>query len=227
MSKFFPPLRRSTGFISGVPAFLILVTVGLFLYSCSEDDNDPITSQPPVFSTTPVNIAFNPADSSWGDIVFVTPVLIPFGASIGINEYSPGIQYFTVIGARVRAVTEGIVDTVIEDPNYPGDFEIRVVSIPGSDYMVIYQHVSDAAVSEAMSVYPGDTLGWAGAWNDFMSRTMLQVTTGEGIAERSYCPLNYGDSVFKQRHQSLLQEYNRRGFEPYYDTLCLQGVVAP
>jgi len=227
MSRPFLQTKRLVGLLASIAPMLILAVIGLGLISCGDDNNDPTTSEPPVFSATPVDIAFDPADSSWGEIVFIAPVLIPFGADIGNNEYSPGVQYFVAPGARVRAVTEGIVDTVIEDPDYPGDYEIRVVSLPGSEYLVIYKHVGDVAVSEAMAVHPGDTLGRAGSWNDFMSRTMLQITTGEGTNQRSYCPLNYGDSAFVQRHQILLQEYNRRGFDPHYDTLCLKGVITP
>jgi hypothetical protein len=194
--------------------------------SCSGDEDDPITSQPPVFSETPVDIAYDPVDSSFGDIIFMAPVLTPFGASIGNNQYLPGIEYFTVPGAPVLAVTEGIVDTIVENPLIEGDYELRVISIPGSDYTVIYDHILDVAVLQNSQVLPGDTLGQAGNWSDFMRRTILQVTLGEGSDLRSYCPLNFGDSIFNTRHQLLLAEYNRQ-FPPGYSSFCLQSVVGP
>jgi len=218
--------RKSSVFPGAATAILLLIGLQLCI-SCGDDGNDPATSQPPVFSVTPVDIAYNPADSTWGDIVFAAPVLIPFGASLGNDQYSPGFQYFATLGSQVRAVTAGIVDTVIENLDYPGEYEIRVVSLPGSEYMVLYKHVDDPTVSEAMTVQPGDTLGGVGGWNASMGRAMIQVTTGEGVNERSYCPLNFGDSAFVSRHQALLQEYNRRGFDPQYDTLCLMGVMTP
>ncbi len=210
-----------------MPAVAALL-VSVCLVSCGYDD-DPVTTEPPVFSATPVDIAFNPDDSTFGDIMFVWPVLTPFGVPIppDSSRLSASFEYFTIPGAPVRAVTRGVVDTIIENPIEEGDYEIRVASLPGSDYTVVYDHVINLMVLQSSVVDPGDTIGRAGTWNDTMRRTELLVTLGEDADRRAYCPLNYGDSAFIERHMELLHEYNRRGFLPHYDTLCQQGSVGP
>lgn len=211
-------------------ALSIFIVMGMLGgISCSDED-DPRTAVPPVFSVTPVDIAYDPGDSSFGDIMFVSPVLTPFGAVIqgDTTYFSPWFEYFTVPDAPVRAVTGGVVDTIIENPLEEGaDFEVRVVSIPGADYTVVYDHLFSLRVLPGSAVDPGDTIGEAGTWNDTMRRTQLMITAGEGTDRRAYCPLNYGDSSFTEQHRALLSEYNRLGFSPRYDTLCLQGVVRP
>jgi hypothetical protein len=204
---------------------LLLILIGWFFVSCSEDEDDPTTAQPPVFSVTPVDIAYDPSDESYGDIAFIQPVITPFGYDLGNNQHMPGIEYFTVPGAPVRGVTEGIVDTIFENP-VEGDYTVYVVSIPGSDYLVIYDHIIDPAVSVSSFVVPGDTIGQAGNWNDSMRRTILQVTTGEGNDRRSICPLNFGDEAFNAAHSQLLEEYNRR-FPPGHSSFCLLNVIGP
>jgi hypothetical protein len=208
-------------------AFIITVmAAGLFLSACS-DKKDPQTAQAPVFSVTPVDIAYNPLDSSFGDIYFQEPVLLPFGAPIGNDQYWTAFSYITVPGAPVRAVTEGVVDTVIENPIYPNELEVRVVCLPGSDYVVVYDKILNMAISDADHLMPGDTIGEAGNFADYARETSLRVFTGEGSSLRYYCPLNYGDSAFVARHQALLAEYNRRGFQPQYDSLCLRNFLTP
>jgi len=208
-------------------SMLFLLTL-LGWISCGGED-DPITAVPPVFSVTPVDIECDPAHSSCGDIMFVSPVLTPFGAVIqGDSAYfSSYFEYYTIPDAPVRAVTHGVVDTIIENPLEQGDYEIRVVSLPGADYTVVYDHVVNLLVLQASLVDPGDTIGRAGTWNETMRRTQLLVTVGEGTDRRAYCPLNFGNSSFVEHHRALLSEYNRRGFTPRYDTLCLRGSVRP
>jgi hypothetical protein len=203
--------------------------VGVFCWiSCGEED-DPITAVPPVFSATPVDIAYDPSDSSFGDIMFESPVLTPFGDTIQGDSlhYAAYIEYYTVPDAPVRAVTRGVVDTIIENPPEQGDYEVRVVSLPGANYTVVYDHVVNLLVLQSSPVNPGDTIGRAGTWDERMRRTQLTVTVGEGTDRRAYCPLNFGDSSFNEQHQSLLAEYNLRGFTPPYDSLCLLGSVRP
>lgn len=204
---------------------ILLVFITLLLNSCS-DKNDPSTAVPPVFSVTPVDIEFNPANTSYGDIIFTAPVLTPFGASIGNDEYMPGMEYFTRPGAPVRAVTAGIVDAIIEN-EVEGDYQIRVVATPGSDYMVIYDHVNDVKVLQISQVLPGDTIGEAGNWNDTMRRFILEVSLGEAPDERFYCPMKYGDSAFAARHNVLLLAYNLWSADSDYDSLCLRDFVIP
>jgi hypothetical protein len=209
-------------------AFLLLVVLCLTLLSC-HDEKDPVTATPPVFSATPVDIGFRPADSAFGDILFLSPVLRPFGAILPPDSLtrSPGIEYFTRPGAPVRAVTYGIVDTIIENPMEEGDYDIRVVAMPGSDYLIVHRHVLTVSVLAGDQVKAGDTIGTAGTWTDLMRRTGLAVIVGEGNDTRAYCPLNYGDSAFRVDHARLLNEYTRRGFDPPYDTLCLTGPIIP
>lgn len=203
------------------------VLVALAVTAC-DDDEDPTTAIPPVLSATPVDMVFDPADSSCGDIKFESPVLIPFGAPIlPENRPLPAIEYFTIPGAPVRAVTTGIVDTIVESATVPGEYTIVITSLPGTEYQVIYQHVITIDVLAGTRVAPGDTLGEAGVWSDGMRYTALQVTLGEAGNLRSYCPLSFGDSAFVERHDRLLQEYARRGFTPAYDSFCLLDVVSP
>lgn len=211
-----------------VVAVIFLLAL-LVVSSGCEDKKDPITAELPVFSVTPVDISgpYNPADSTYGDIKFIDPVLLPFGAVLDLHHLSPGIEYYTDTGAAVRAVCNGVVAAIFENPLSEDDYEIHVTALPGSDYTIIYDHILLVNVLESELVYPGDTIGRAGNWTDKMRRTTLQVTVGEGSDTRSYCPLNYGDSAFNASHRKLLQEYNTRGFTPTYDTLCLSGAVTP
>ncbi len=212
-----PYLAKTTGLI------LLLASIFVFCVSCSDDD-DPTTAVLPVFSVTPVDISYNPADASYGNIIFEDPVLTPFGASIGNDQFLPGMEYFTIPGAPVRAVTAGIVDAIIENP-IEGDYQIRVVATPGSDYMIIYDHVNEVNVLQISQVMPGDTLGEAGNWNDTIRRFILSISLGEGANERFYCPINYGDSAFVAQHNELLQAYNTWSPDGDYDSFCLREFV--
>ena len=222
------PPKLPPRLFAGRSTIIVLLAAALaFWFVSCDDEKDPVTATPPVFSVTPVDIAFNPADSSFGDVVFQAPVLTPFGAPLppDFNRFSPAFEYFTVMNAPIRAVTNGVVSSITENPIEEGDYEIRVTCLPGSDYTVIYDHILDVTVLEVSLVAPGDTLGFAGNWNDFMGHVELQVNTGDPGQERAYCPLNFGDSAFKAQHNQLLHEYNRRGFKPSYDTLCLRAFV--
>lgn len=196
--------------------------------SCREK-KDPATAVPPVFSVTPVRMdgPFDEGNLLKGDIKFLPPVLVPFGESLGGGRFSPAIEYYTRPDAPVRAVTAGLIDTIFANPAEQGDYELHIVCLPGSDYLIIYDHLLEIAVLQGSLVEPGDTLGKAGTWNDQMRRVELQINTGTGANTRSYCPLNFGDTAYVRLHHELLQEYNIRGFVPQYDTLCLTGVVTP
>jgi hypothetical protein len=185
---------------------------------------------PPVLSETPVDISgpYDPSDSTYGDIKFISPVILPFGVALDAHRLSPAIEYFTVPGATVRAVTHGVIESIRENPVEQGDYEIHITSLPGSDFLVVYDHVLSVAVIEGALVDPGDSLGVAGTWTDNMRRTELQINvTDDAGNNKSYCPLNYGDSSFVEQHIKLLREYNNRGFSPHYDTLCLTDMVIP
>ncbi len=210
-------------------AATIVLAPAVFMVACSDDDNDPITSQPPIFSATPVDLSgpYNPADSTFGDIKMVEPVVIPFGAPLDQYRLSPAIEYYTRPEAPVLAVTRGLVEIISSNLPEWNDYEIRVTSLPGSDYQVIYDHVIDLFVLENAVVEPGDTLGRAGSWTDKVSRTELQINYGEGSNERAYCPLAFGDSAFVAAHQKLIDEYNRLDFAPRYDSICVAGTVVP
>ena len=215
--------------------FIIAALVLFSFAACSEDDNDPQTATLPVFSATPVDISgpYDDADSTYGDIKFISPVIVPFGTMIEVSwvapafRLSPAIEYYTIPGAPIIAVTAGIVDTIMDNPIEQGDQEIHIIALPGSDYLIIYDHVLNVTVLESSTVSAGDTIGYAGTWSDNIRRVGLQVNLGEGNDERSYCPLDYGDSAFVEQHRRLLNEYNNRGFTPPYDTLCLSGAVTP
>lgn len=209
---------------------IILIVLGISFPSCSEEE-DPITSTPPVFENTPVAIAgqYNEAMKTLGDISFseLSPVFRPFGTSVENNMLLQYIDYFTVPGAPVRAVTAGIISEIIANPVEEGDFEIRVTAIPGSQYTIVYDHVQDIEVLDAMQIDPGDTLGIAGTWSNTVRRTSLGIFIGEGSDLRWYCPLNYGNSTFNEKHQLLINQYRSLGRTPTRDSLCITGPIDP
>jgi len=212
-----------------IAVVVILIISMLAVLNGCEDEQDPITAELPVFSVTPVDLTgpYDPADSTFGDVKFIDPVLLPFGAVLDIHHLSPAIEYYTDTGAAVRVVCDGVVAAILENPISEGDYEVHVTALPGSDYTIIYDHILRVNMLKGELVYPGDTIGWAGNWTDKMRRTGLQVNVGEGSDTRSYCPLNFGDSDFLISHRALLQEYTHRGFTPAYDTLCLSSPVRP
>lgn len=212
--------------------YYIYFLLGFFVLlgiSCTKDDKDPITAQPPVLSITPVDIKgpYDNSDSTFGDIKMVAPVIIPFGEYIDNYRRSPAIEYFTRPGAAVVAVTKGLVEVISQNSPDQGDYEVHVRCLPGSDYLVIYDHMISLYVLENIIVEPGDTLGFAGNWNDIMRRTELQINNDAGDIVRAYCPLLYGDSAFVEDHQKLLDEYNQLGFSPTYNSLCLTQSEIP
>lgn len=210
---------------------LYIIVLGLLILTWVTACQNKVEGNPtpPIFSVTPVDMSgpYDVGTKTYGDILMEEPVLIPFGAVLTGNQKSPAIEYYTVPDAPVRAVCYGRVDAVLDNPVEQGDYEIHVTALPGSAYLIIYDHVLNVTVLEGELVNAGDTLGDAGTWTDTMRRTELQINTGTGSNERSYCPLNFGDSAFVADHIKLLNEYNIRGFSPRYDTLCLEDYVIP
>lgn len=199
----------------------------ILIASCSEDD-DPVVTIPPILSVSPIDISgpYNGTDSTYGDMKFVFPVLTPFGYRLDEFQYSPSIEYFTRPNAPVRIISRGIIEAIIENPPSEGDFEVRVTSLPGSDYTIIYDHVLNVNFLEGAPVEAGETLGTAGFWNSTMGHTELQINLYSEDIIRALCPLNFGDSIFLSEHQQLLNEYNNR-FTPIFDSLCLTGPIIP
>jgi hypothetical protein len=218
----------STALRPGGRTVLIGAFAALMMLSCI-NDKSVITSPPPVLSVTPFDLAgpYDAMNGVYGDIKFSPPVIVPFGTSLGGTLLSPAIQYYTVPNAPVRAVTAGIVDSIVAYTDGSGDYQVRVVCTPGTDYEVIYDHVLDVAVLQASAVAAGDTIGRAGTWNGQMRRTALQVNAGQGNNTRAYCPLNYGDTSFVNQHRRLLDAYNSIVITPHLDTLCISGPVLP
>jgi hypothetical protein len=175
---------------STIASYALLFLLLIIIISCTDDDKDPITAQLPVFSATLVNLKgpYDPSDSTFGDIKMVAPVIIPFGEYIDNYRRSPAIEYFTRPRAAVVAVTKGLVEVISENPPDQGDYEIHVRCLPGSDYFVIYDHVISLYVLENIIVEPGDTLGFAGNWNDIMRRTELQINNDAGDIVRAIVP---------------------------------------
>jgi hypothetical protein len=222
------PSRQSNGIMAGRLRVVLVVFAGFLALACG-DKKDPVTAVPPVFSVTPINMsgAYNPADSSLGDIRFSPPVIIPFGTMIDVENQSYGIQYFTRPGASVRAITAGVIDTIITNPPPEEDYTIVVICTPGSDYTLYQDHIVNLRVLAHTPIKPGDTLGEAGSWSDFLRRTGVRVSVGEGSDMRFHCPLDYANGSFRDLHVNLLAEYRRLGFTPVYDTLCITGPLHP
>jgi|GEM_PF-3421631 len=209
-------------------AVVICVGIGILALSCKNSTESESTAVP-VFSVTPVNMTgpYNAGDQTYSDIKFVAPVIQPFGYNLGDRLY-PAIEYFTVADAPVRAVTKGVVDTIITNSVVDGgDYQIRVISLPGSAYTVIYDHVLSSRVLPKSLVNPGDTIGLAGYPSTLAHRTSLQVNYVSGTTIRAYCPLDFGDTSFVQQHRRLISQYNALNFQPRYDTICISGPINP
>ena len=209
---------------------IVVLGVGLSIVALScKNSTESGSTAVPVFSETPVNIAgpYNAANQTYGDIKFIAPVIQPFGYNLGDHLY-PAIEYYTIPGAPVRAVTKGVVDTIITNSVIDGgDFQIRVISLPGSAYTVIYDHILNYKVQQKSLVYPGDTIGEAGYPTTTTRRTSLQVNYVDGTNTRAYCPLNFGDTSFVQQHRGLIAQYNALNFQPPYDSICISGPIIP
>lgn len=207
--------------------FFLLLILAVFA-GCSEDE-DSEASTPPTLSHTPLDLSgpYNDTTRTYGDISFLaaSPVIRPFGTLVGTDTYTKRLHYYTTPEAPVVAVSNGIVSTVFENPVTEGDFEVQVTSIPGSDFTIIYDYVQLVVVQADLAISAGDTIGYAGYYNDDIGHFSLQVTTGEGVNQRWYCPLIYGDDAFVSAHTVLLNEYRSQNRVPNYDSLCLQQIL--
>ncbi|MEZ5360109.1 MAG: hypothetical protein R3F48_14930 [Candidatus Zixiibacteriota bacterium] len=211
---------------------LILVALAGVLgpTGCSDDDN-PESATTPNLTHAPLNLTgpYNAGNQTYGSISFIpgSPAFKPFGVSLGVDTYLKRMSYYTVPEAPIVAVSNGIVSAIIENPIDEGDYEVHVTSIPGSDFTIVYDWVQRVAVQEDLAVLPGDTIGYAGYYNDDLGKFSLQITTGESSTQRWYCPLIYGDDNFVAEHDALLDQYTALNRSPHYDSLCLQQILGP
>jgi murein DD-endopeptidase MepM/ murein hydrolase activator NlpD len=87
-------------------------------------------------------------------------VTSPFGMWRG-NRRHEGIDIGMLLSLRVRAVTEGVVQSTGYEDGYEGYGKIIVLDLPGP-YTALYAHLSDVAVRDGEHVREGELIGQAG-----------------------------------------------------------------
>jgi murein DD-endopeptidase MepM/ murein hydrolase activator NlpD len=87
-------------------------------------------------------------------------VTSPFGVLRGSHRHE-GIDIGMLLTLRVRAVTEGVVQSTGYENGYEGYGKIIVLNLPGP-YTALYAHLSNVAVREGEHVREGEWIGQAG-----------------------------------------------------------------
>lgn len=87
-------------------------------------------------------------------------VTSPFGVWRG-NHRHDGIDIGMLLSLRVRAVTEGVVQSTGYEDGYEGYGKIIVLDLPGP-YTALYAHLSSVAVHDGEHVREGELIGQAG-----------------------------------------------------------------
>jgi murein DD-endopeptidase MepM/ murein hydrolase activator NlpD len=87
-------------------------------------------------------------------------VTSPFGVWRG-NHRHEGIDIGMLVSLRVRAVTEGVVESTGYENGYEGYGKIIVLDLPGP-YTALYAHLSNVAVRDGEHVREGEWIGQAG-----------------------------------------------------------------
>lgn len=146
---------------------------------------------------------------------------IPFGAALpGSGVTNPAYE-LVVTGASqpVRAATAGTVTRVESQGD---DFELHV-SVPGTDYLVIYDHVRNVAMVVGQTVAPGTLLGTVGPWSPGQGRVELQINRGN----ESVCPRDLGTPGFNAAHDAALAAADPAQQAPGWTSVCLAAIVRP
>lgn len=147
---------------------------------------------------------------------------IPFGADLpGSGVKNPAYE-LVVTGAssEVRAATSGTVTRI--EANSQGDSELHV-QVPGTNYLIIYDHVLSVAVSVGQAVSPGTTLGSVGLWTATQGRVELQINRGD----LAVCPKDLGTSDFNSAHDAALVGATPALQNPAWTSVCLAATVQP
>ena len=144
---------------------------------------------------------------------------IPFGAELSPGRLNPAYE-FVVDGDSVDvfAATEGRVAIIA--PQEQGDNELHVTPA-SAEYLVIYDHVRDVAVTVGQLVQPGMRLGRAGVWSPGQSRVELQINRDR----LSVCPRDLGTAPFNAAHDAALAAAVEQ--QPGWTSVCLAATVQP
>ena len=87
-------------------------------------------------------------------------VTSPFGVWRG-NHRHEGIDIGMLVSLRVRAVTEGVVQSTGYENGYEGYGKIIMLNLPGP-YVALYAHLSVAQVVPGQWLEAGEPIGQAG-----------------------------------------------------------------
>jgi hypothetical protein len=147
---------------------------------------------------------------------------IPFGAALpGSGVPNPAYEFvLSGTGHDVLAATAGVVSQI--GPNDQGDSELHV-TVPGTNYLVIYDHVLNVSVAVGQSLTPGVVLGKTGIWSPTQSRIELQINR----ADLSVCPRDLGTSDFNAAHAAALAAADRTQQNAAWTDVCLASTVQP
>jgi len=224
------PLLSIGVILVGIIGVLTLIGSG----GGSDNDNGdtpPPDDPPPIFAVAPVDITYQPGSGRYGQIDPDSPMMLPFGARLETGVLSPAIEYFTVLGADVRASADGVVVGVNRNPAPQTDFEIHIKPFPQSRYLFVYDHILDPAITQDEEITAGTILGKIGDWDHDTGRIELQINVArEDRSELAFCPTQFGNAAFNSQNEALLRAANVRrvdaGRDPW-PAVCLVETVVP
>jgi hypothetical protein len=148
---------------------------------------------------------------------------IPFGAELPGSGGTKNPAYeFVVTGAQSDVVAAAAGRVTRIDPNAQGDVELHV-EVTGTDYLVIYDHVTNVAVVVGQNVTPGQRLGDVGVWTISHGRVELQINRDNDAV----CPRDIATTSFNTAHDAALANADPALQSPAWTSVCLATTVQP
>ena len=151
-------------------------------------------------------------DASAGS-VYVGECFVPAGGAGG-GEY----DMRTVADAVVYSVSTGIVfDIITNPPPQDDDFELGILPVENSAYIIFYDHIVDLKVSKGDKVEPGTILGKASLEH---GRGRIELSAGLRNGNDGSCPADFGTPEFNAAFDKALAAHNSEFTANTYSGVC-------
>jgi len=182
----------------------------------------------PVLSATVIDLkgSYDATTHRLGDLSCVDPdPLNPYSKAFCVRAFgqpptdsshtTPGdtLDFRTVLGVPVRAVTPGFVINVESKANEPGsnpdEFHVDTATAANSAYRVEYDHVKNIVVQIGDSVDVGDLLGSVGVYDATGGIVEVGINWHKGAPEsEAKCPRDYATADVQQAFDAAVVAHN-------------------